>query len=437
MSAATGKIRAIRGLIVEIRFPDQQPELQELVALADDPAVVLEVHSFNERSEAVCINVTSSPKVRRGAAVVATGDTITVPVGRAIRGRMLNAVGEPIDGGPALANAPRRSIYDASESRKFMPQGESNLMVTGIKVIDFFTPFVKGRKVGIVGGAGVGKTVLTMELIRNIARDKANLSFFVGIGERIREGHELYHTLKERDLLNNTVMFFGQMNESSAMRSTVGPAAVTAAEHFRDEEQQDLLFFIDNIYRHVQAGNELATTIGQIPSEGGYQATLFSTLRRFEDRLASNENGSITSVQTIYIPADDLSDPAVQEISQQFDSVIILSRAVAESGIRPAVDVVRTTSSLLTPAIVGQRHYDLATEVQRIMQKHDSLKNIIAIIGENELSQADKDDYQRAQKLISFFDQDLFLGDASVDRFVPRDKMLDGVAAILEDKPHG
>jgi F-type H+-transporting ATPase subunit beta len=281
------------------------------------------------------------------------------------------------------------------------------ILETGIKVIDFFTPFVKGRKIGIIGGAGVGKTVLTMELINNIAKSSGGLSFFAGIGERIREGHELWDTLRAEDLLKNTCMFFGQMNENPVQRSLIGIAATAGAEYFRDNNHKDILFFADNMFRYIQARNELATILDQVPNEGGYEPTIFSDVKVLQDRLSSNENGSITSVQTIYVPADDLSDPAVQFIQHEMDSIIVLSRKVAEQGIRPAVDLNKTTSSLLTPEVVGDRHYLLSVQVQSLLQKYESLKSIIAIIGENELSAADRADYAKAKRLITNFTQNM------------------------------
>lgn len=409
--ARYGIIKAASSLMVEVVWIGKPPASRELLALEDDSNALVEVRSFNEQSHAIGIIVVGSVKIVRGARVVPTGRTITVPVGEGTKGRLFNALGVPLDGKGDLVTAKQRSIYEAKPPTQLAQESEQQVLETGIKVIDFFTPFVKGRKIGIVGGAGVGKTVLMMELIHNVARDGKSLSLFAGIGERIREGHELYQTLSERKLMDKSVMFFGQMNESAALRATVGLSAATLAEYFRDEQKIDTLFFIDNIYRHIQAGNELSTSMGQIPSEGGYQATLFSDLKRLEDRLYSNENGSITSVQTIYIPADDLSDPAVQEIQQQLDSVIVLSRSVAESGVRPAVDLIRTNSSLLTPEVVGDRHYVLATNVQAIMQKYDSLKNIIAIVGENELSPVDRAEYQKAKRLIQFFHQDFYVSE--------------------------
>lgn len=430
-----GHIVSIRGLIVEVAFTgNTRPPLRDILTIEGHTEVMLEVNAYNERRDAICIAFMSSTFVRRGAKVVATGSTISVPTGARALGRLFNAVGLPADNlepiGPEVG---RRSIYTNATSTQHF-DNKDELLETGIKVIDFFTPFVKGRKIGIIGGAGVGKTVLIMELIHNIGKDPSKLAFFAGIGERIREGHELYETLKERDMLKTTAMFYGQMNENPAMRAMVGLTATTLAEYFRDEEKRDILFFVDNVYRHIQAGNELSTMMGQIPSEGGYQATIFSDLKRLQDRLYSNANGSITSIQTIFIPADDLTDPAVQEISSQIDSVIVLSRAVAEAGIRPAVDLIKTSSSLVTPEIVGDRHYLLVTQVQAIMQKYDSLKNIIAIIGENELSPQDRADYQKAKKLIEYFAQSMYVTEhlnGIPGQFFTREQTLSGIEEIL------
>jgi F-type H+/Na+-transporting ATPase subunit beta len=431
----SGHVVAIRGLIVEVAFKgEERPPLRELMHVEDHPDLLLEVNSFNEHKDAICIAFVSSPLLCRGATIVATGTTISVPTGKKAMGRLFNALGQPTDNlEPFGEDVPRRSVYTSAETKQFFTN-KDELLETGIKVLDFFTPFVKGRKIGIIGGAGVGKTVLIMEIINNVGKDPSKLAFFAGIGERIREGHELYSTLKERDMLRNSTMFYGQMNENPAMRAMIGLTATTLAEYFRDEEKNDILFFVDNVYRHIQAGNELSTMMGQIPSEGGYQATIFSDLKRFQDRLYSNANGSITAVETIFVPADDLTDPAVQEISSQIDSVIVLSRQVAEQGIRPAVDLIRTSSSLVTPEIVGDRHYLLVTQVQSIMQKYDSLKNIIAIIGENELSPQDRADYQKAKKLIEFFNQSFHVTEklnGIPGVYFSREQTLSGVEEIL------
>lgn len=403
-SEKVGIIKSLKGIMVEVQILESRPEDKELLIVEDHPEVFLEV-SFFKADVAVCLNLNNDQSLRCGMKILRSHKKVTVPVGPETMGRVFNALGDPLDGGPAL-NVNRRAISEASGTKSYHGAQKMELLETGLKVIDFLTPFVKGRKIGIVGGAGVGKTVLTMEMIHNVTRNEKSLSIYCGVGERIREGNELYETLKETDVLKNTVMFFGQMDSTPAIRSMVGPAAATAAEYFRDVEGRDILFFVDNIYRHIQALTELSTNLGLIPSEGGYSPKIFSELRRLEDRLSSTDKGTITSVQAVYIPADDLSDPAVQAIQQQLDSVLVLSRSIAEQGIRPAVDLIKSSSSLLTPKIVGDRHYNLAGRVQAIMQKYDSLKNIIAIVGENELSPDDRRDYRFAKKLINFFSQD-------------------------------
>lgn len=428
-----GRIRAINDIIVHVELQGERPQVKELLSLPEHPEVLLEVQYLTAEEMAVCINLRGSAAVKKGLAVERTGRTIQVPVGPATLGRIFNALGEPIDNGPAVSAENVRSIYDLSGQTRQLSSAQPELLETGLKVIDFFAPFVKGRKIGIVGGAGVGKTVLITEIIRNIAASDAGLAFFVGIGERIREAQEMYQTLNERQLLGNTIMFLGQMDENPAMRALTGPAAASSAEYFRDQGR-DVLFFVDNMYRYVQAGNELSTLMNRIPSQGGYQPTLFSEVKQLQDRLSSSEQGSITSVQTVYVPADDLSDPAVQAIAHELDSVIVLSRQVAEQGIRPAVDILRTTSSLLKPEIIGDRHYVLNISVQAIMQKYESLKNIIAIIGESELSEADRRDYAKAQKLINFFRQDPTVVEDLTGRpgqYVSREETLKGVEEII------
>lgn len=433
--AMVGSISALRGLMVEIQIIGEQPDAKELLIVDDYPEIFLEVNYF-KNGTAVCLNLANSTLLRCGQTVSRSNAKVTVPVGPKTMGRVFNALGEPLDEAPA-PETERRSIAEPSGTKNYRDSSKLELLQTGLKVIDFLTPFVKGRKIGIVGGAGVGKTVLTMEMIHNITQGANNksLSIYCGVGERIREGNELYETLRDGDVLKNTVMFFGQMDSTPAIRSMVAPAAATAAEYFRDEEGRDILFFVDNIYRHIQALTELSTNFGLIPSEGGYSPLVFSELRRLQDRLTSTDKGTITSVQAVYIPADDLSDPAVQAISQQLDSVLVLDRSIAETGIRPAVNLLKTTSSLLTPEIVGQRHYELAGRVQAIIQKYDSLKNIIAIVGENELSPADRADYQNAKKLIQFFSQDFSVAEkfsGKPGEYYTLEQTLAGIESILD-----
>ncbi len=407
---STGVIRQIKQLVVHVECIDGMPEVGEILRADDEDKSPLLVDAIKDDVTVICLNMRSAKGLVKGMNVELTGHSIEVPTGQPTIGRILDALGEPLDGlAPIPEDVKRRNIFTiASDNSDFKPR-KIEILETGVKVIDFFTPFVKGRKIGIVGGAGVGKTVLTMELIHNVAKSGSGLAFFTGIGERIREGHELYETLVERDLLKNTCMFFGQMNENPVQRSLIGITSVALAEYFRDEEKKDILFFADNAYRYVQARNELSTILDQIPAEGGYQSTIFSDIKSLQDRLSSNDNGSITAVQTIYVPADDLSDPAVQMIQHELDSIIVLSRKIAEEGIRPSVDLIKTSSSLLTAEIVGDRHYLLSVQVQALMQKYESLRSIIAIIGENELSPADRADYAKAKQLIQFFTQNMFV----------------------------
>ncbi len=405
---SVGYVVSIKDLVVRVQFPETTPGLGELVVVRNNHDTKLLVDHLEPGGVAFCLNVRSDRRIHKGMEVEATGRGIEIPVGDVTIGRIFDALGDPLDGQPPVSGDIKyKDILKLPPRTTDFKVQKPEILETGIKVIDFFTPFVKGRKMGIIGGAGVGKTVLTMELINNIAKSGSGLSFFAGIGERIREGHELFETLKENDLLKNTCMFFGQMNENPVQRSLIGISATSLAEYFRDEQRKDILFFADNMYRFVQARNELATILDQVPNEGGYEPTIFSDIKVLQDRLSSNENGSITSVQTIYVPADDLSDPAVQLIQHELDGIIVLSRKVAEQGMRPAVDLNQTMSSLLTPAIVGDRHYLLSVRVQALLNKYESLKSIIAIIGENELSAADRSDYSKAKKLIKNFTQNM------------------------------
>jgi F-type H+/Na+-transporting ATPase subunit beta len=406
---SVGHIVSIKDLVVRAQFDDDSPSIGELIIVDNGFNTALLVDHLETGGVAMCLNIRTDRRIQKGMTVQRSRKGIEIPTGDATIGRILNALGDPLDGQPPIPS--EGTVY--KDILKLPPRStdfkiqKPEILETGIKVIDFFTPFVKGRKIGIIGGAGVGKTVLTMELINNIAKSGSGLSFFAGIGERIREGHELWDTLRENDLLKNTCMFFAQMNENPVQRSLIAISSVALAEEFRDQKGMDILYFADNMYRHIQARNELATILDQTPNEGGYEPTVFSDVKILQDRLSSNEKGSITSVQTIYVPADDLSDPAVQMIQHELDSTIVLSRKVAEQGVRPAVDLNNTSSSLLTPDVVGDRHYVLSVQVQSLLQKYDSLKNIIAIIGENELSTVDREDYAKAKQLIKNFSQNM------------------------------
>ena len=434
---ATGVIRALKGLVIKVQFIDDMPSINEMLYVDNELSSPLLVSSISGGDTATCLNIGGDYSIKKGDGVKRSGHSLEIPVGEAMIGRVWDAMARPIDGKPQLDDATldnmvKRPIFAPAFQETSLVSRQDDVLETGLK--DFFTPFVKGRKIGIVGGAGVGKTVLTMEIINNVAEGSGAISMFAGIGERIREGHELYKTLEDNDLLKTTAMFFGQMNENPVQRSLIGLAAITLAEYFRDDMKRDVLLFADNMYRYIQAKNEVSTIIDQTPAEGGYQPTVFSDVKTFQDRLASNANGSITALQTIYVPADDLSDPAVQMIQHELDSTIVLSRAVAAQGIRPAVDILASKSSLLTPEVVGERHYDLATRAMAILQKYESLKGIIASIGESELSAEDRDDYLKAKALIEFFKQRFNVMEKVTGvpgEHMTREQTLEGVEAII------
>lgn len=436
---AKGVIRSLKGLVIKVQFDTETPDLNEMLYVDNEKKSPLLVSSLSHGDTAVCLNIGGDYSIQKGDIVSRSGHSLEIPVGEQMIGRVWDAMARPIDGKPQLDDAMldsmiKRPIFAPAFQETSLESRPDDILETGMKVLDFFTPFVKGRKIGIVGGAGVGKTVLTMEIINNVAVGSGAISMFAGIGERIREGHELYKTLEDNELLKNTAMFFGQMNENPVQRSLIGLAAITLAEYFRDDMKRDVLLFADNMYRYIQAKNEVSTIIDQTPAEGGYQPTVFSDVKTFQDRLASNDNGSITALQTVYVPADDLSDPAVQMIQHELDSTIVLSRSVAAQGIRPAVDILASQSSLLTPEVVGERHYSLATRATTILQKYESLKGIIAIIGESELSTEDRDDYQKAKQLIEFFKQRFNVMEKVTGipgEHITRDQTLDGVEEII------
>jgi F-type H+/Na+-transporting ATPase subunit beta len=431
-----GVITSVKDLIVFVAFDEDEPKIGELVEVDNEAKTQIIVERLDAHGQALCLNLRSDKTIQKGMPAKRMNRGIQVPLGDKTIGRIFDALGQPLDHLPPLdpEKTEYKDVLDISTKSKTFKTVKPEILETGIKVIDFMTPFVKGRKIGIIGGAGVGKTVLTMELINNVAKSGSGLSFFTGIGERIREGHELYDTLEKADLLKNTCMFFGQMNENPIQRALVGVSAVALAENFRDEQGKDILYFADNMYRYIQARNELSSILDQIPNEGGYQPTIFSDIKVLQDRLSSSDKGSITSVQTIYVPADDISDPAVQMIQHELDATMVLSRSVAEQGIRPAVDLIRTSSSLLTPEIVGDRHYVLSVQVQGLLQKHQALKSIIAIIGENELSPADRSDYAKAKKLINNFSQNFFVAEklnGIPGEFFSRDQTLKSIEEII------
>jgi F-type H+-transporting ATPase subunit beta len=432
----TGYITSIRGDVVEVNFFERNFVSGEILVLERDPRVKLEVIATSEEGKILCLLLGRAENLHRGARVKRTGETFKIPVGKELLGRVVNAFGRPIDNLPPFQTREERSIYQHSPPYRETVRKEE-LFETGIKAVDFFAPLVKGGKLGIFGGAGLGKTVLLSELMHNIVFTKKGIVIFAGIGERIREGAELYETLKKMKVLPSAVLIFGQMNESAAIRFRVGMTAVTIAEYFRDFQKEDVFFFVDNIYRFLQAGSELSTILGNIPSEGGYQPTLESEIGTIEERLVSTKEASITSVQAIYIPADDITDPAVQAVIPYFDSTIIFSRDVYQEGRYPAIDLLASTSSLINPDILGEKHYQAILEAKKILERYKALQRIVSIVGEAELSFEDRLIFHRAQKILNFMTQDLFVvadQTGKRGRYIERKNTVEGVLAILEGK---
>ncbi|HSX19048.1 MAG TPA: F0F1 ATP synthase subunit beta [Candidatus Saccharimonadales bacterium] len=403
-----GTVLSVNGQVCEVEFLDVKPDLHNILALVDDEQIVMEVISVSAAGNLICFVMTPTFKLFRGAQVVDTGAPIMVPVGRETLGRIMNVFGQPVDKkGPINAKL-SKPIYSESPD---IGQVTSRKIIfeTGIKALDFFAPVTRGGKIGFIGGAGIGKSVLLTELIHNIASFHKGLSVFSGIGERIREGKELYDLLEFNKVLDKVSLVFGQMNENAAVRFRVGFSAVTMAEYFRDELGVDVLFFVDNLYRFVQAGNELSTQMNMIPSEDGYQATLDSEMASFQERIASTKKGAITCVEAIYLPSDDTSDKAVQSAFPYLDSIVVLSRAVAEGGRYPAVDLLASTSAVIDPAVVGKFHYDTIIEAQKLLKQSADLERIVSIVGEGELSNENRIVYHRAKKLTNYMSQNFFV----------------------------
>ena len=433
----TGNIVQVSGPVVDVRFPaDQLPKIKEILIAADgDKRRVMEVSQYIGGNTVRCIMLEGSDGLFRGMRVEAPGHTITVPVGNATLGRMFNVLGEPIDGGaPIDAQRERMSIY--RDPPAFSEQSQSvEILETGIKVIDLLEPYAKGGKVGLFGGAGVGKTVLIQELIHNVAMEHDGYSIFTGVGERSREGNDLWNEMKASGVIGKTALVFGQMNESPGVRMRVPLSGLTMAEYFRDREQRDVLLFIDNIFRFVQAGSEVSTLLGRMPSAVGYQPTLANEMGELQERITSTAHGSITSVQAVYVPADDLTDPATATTFTHLDATTVLSRKIVEEGIYPAVDPLESTSRILQADTVGAEHYRIARKVQEILQKYRELQDIIAILGMDELSDEDRLTVYRARKLKRFLSQpfhvaEKFTGIPGV--YVKLADTLQGFAAIID-----
>lgn len=427
------KITQIIGPVIDVEFEEGKvPGLYTALKLKEKD-LVLEVEQELGEDKVRCLAMGPTEGLKRGDEVVDTGEPIKVPVGKESLGRLLNVLGEPIDNQGEIKGGKRESIHKKGPELKEQ-KAEVEILETGIKAIDLLCPLPKGGKVGLFGGAGVGKTVLIQELITNIAKYHQGYSIFAGIGERSREGNDIFREMKEADTLKNTCLVFGQMNETPGVRLRVPFTAMTIAEHFRDEEKKDVLLFMDNIFRFVLAGSEVSALLGRIPSQTGYQPTLSSEVGGLQERITSTEDGSITSVQAIYVPADDLTDPAIVSTFSHLDSSLVLSRAIASLGIFPAVDPLESTSSLLNPRIVGEKHYRVATEVKKILQRYKELQDIIAILGIEELAEEDKIVVSRARKIQKYLSQpfsvaEVFSGIPGV--YVKLEETIEGFEKII------
>ncbi len=433
----SGKITQIIGPVVDVIFEDELPLIYDALEVYNNKEkVVLEVQQHLGSSTVRAVAMTPTDGLKREQEVIATGSPISVPVGEKVLGRMFNVTGDPIDEKPAPENVKKSSIHrKAPDFTELSTHDE--VFETGIKVIDLICPFVKGGKVGLFGGAGVGKTVLIQELIRNIAAEHGGNSVFAGVGERTREGNDLYKEMEESGVLDKTALVFGQMNEPPGARARIGLTGLTIAEHFRDAENKDVLFFVDNIFRFTQAGSELSALLGRIPSAVGYQSTLAEEMGALQERITSTKNGSITSVQAVYVPADDLTDPAPATTFAHLDSTVVLDRALTEIGIYPAIDPLDSTSVILDPLVVGQEHYEVARGVQQVLQRYKDLQDIIAILGMDELSEEDKLTVARARKIQKFFSQPFFVAEVftgSLGKYTSLKDTVRGFKEILEGK---
>jgi F-type H+/Na+-transporting ATPase subunit beta len=436
---ATGKVTRVIGVVVDVEFPaGQLPELMDAVVVTkrDGKDVVMEVQQEIGDNAVRCIAMDSTDGFRRGDPVRATGDPIKVPVGVETLGRMFNVIGEAIDDEPAPEGTERWPIH-RSPPPVADQQVEVEILETGIKVIDLMCTFVKGSKIGLFGGAGTGKTVIVQELIRNIAQEHQGRSVFAGVGERTREGNDMYFEMRDSGVLDKTTLVFGQMNEPPGARARIGLTGLTMAEYFRDSEGADVLMFIDNIFRYMLAGSEVSALLGRMPSAVGYQPTLATEMGALQERITSTSKGSITSVQAIYVPADDMTDPAIQTTFAHLGATVTLSRALTEQAIYPAVDPLDSTSRFLEPRVVGQDHYDAAQGVKRTMQRYKELQDIIAILGIEELSEDDKQTVARARKIQRFLSQPFFVAERFTGRegrFVRVQETVRGFKEILEGK---
>lgn len=434
----TGTITEVIGPVVDVHFPENRPNIQEALTIPGNELhgeITLEVASHLGADRVRAIAMTETAGLSRGETATATGAAISVPVGTEALGRLFNVLGEAIDGKGAIpASATRWPIH--RDPPTFAEQTtKAEIFETGIKAIDLIIPFIKGGKVGLFGGAGVGKTVTIQELIHNVASQHGGYSVFAGVGERVREGNDLYHEMEESGVLDKTALVFGQMNEVPGARARVALTGLTQAEYFRDEGGKDVLFFMDNVFRFIQAGSEVSSLLGRVPSAVGYQPTLAEEMGKLQERITSTKKGSITSVQAVYVPADDLTDPAPATTFAHLDGTVVLSRQLASLGIYPAIDPLESSSSALTPAIVGEEHYRVANQVKQVLQRYKDLQDIIAILGIEELSDEDKLTVARARKIQRFLSQPFFVGEVftgTPGAYVSREETVRGFREIVE-----
>ena len=433
-----GIVKRVIGPVVDVQFPaGKLPEINNAIEVhAGKRRIVMEAVQQLGDNAVRCISLFSTDGLQRGCVAVDTGSSVKMPVGEATLGRMFNVIGEPIDGkGPVNATEYLPIHREAPAFTDIAPATE--LLETGIKVVDLLAPYAKGGKIGLFGGAGVGKTVLIMELINNVAKQHGGISVFAGVGERTREGNDLYNEMQQSGVINKTALVYGQMNEPPGARMRVALSGLTMAEYFRDREGQDVLLFIDNIYRFTQAGSEVSALLGRMPSAVGYQPTLATEMGALQERITSTKKGSITSVQAVYVPADDLTDPAPATTFAHLDATTVLDRGIASLGIYPAVDPLESTSRILTPDVVGLEHYEVARETQRILQRYKELQDIIAIMGMDELSEEDKLTVSRARKIQRFLSQPFSVAEQFTGmqgKYVPIKETLRGFKEILEGK---
>ncbi|MEO0205398.1 MAG: F0F1 ATP synthase subunit beta [candidate division WOR-3 bacterium] len=430
-----GRVLQVMGPVIDVEFTEKLPEIYGALKLTlKNENLILEVQQHLGYSVVRTIAMGPTENVARGMEVIDLGEPITVPVGPETLGRLFNILGEPLDEKGPVDGKLKRPVHCKPPAFKEQST-QVEILETGIKVIDLIAPIMKGGKVGLFGGAGVGKTVVVMELIRNIALEHGGVSVFAGIGERTREGNDLYTDMNRSGVINKTVLVFGQMNEPPGVRARIGLTALSMAEYFRDEEHKDVLLFIDNIYRFTMAGSEVSALLGRIPSAVGYQPTLATEMGELQERITSTKHGSITSVQAVYVPADDLTDPAPATTFGHLDSTIVLSRPIAELGIYPAVDPLDSTSTILDPRFVGEEHYNVARGVQRVLQRYKDLQDVIAILGFEELSEEDKLTVTRARKIQKFLSQPFFVAETFTGRpgqYVPLKETIKAFKAILE-----